>query len=107
LSGEGLSPTRARIRNFASFLAKKDVSERWVGRFLKKCSGLITNKYVKGMDPNRHRADSYDNSRQYFELLHFKISKYNITPDRIDYMDEKGFRIGVLSKSKRVLSEAK
>jgi hypothetical protein len=60
LSGEGLSPTRAMIKNFASFLAKKDVSERWVGRFLKKHSGLITNKYIKGMDRNRHKADSYD-----------------------------------------------
>jgi hypothetical protein len=107
LSGEGLSPTRAMIKNFASFLAKKDVSERWVGRFLKKHSGLITNKYVKGMDRNRHKADSYDKYRLYFELLHSKISKYNISPDRIYNMDEKGFLIGVLSKSKRVFSKAK
>jgi hypothetical protein len=28
LLGEGLSPTRAMIKNFASFLAKKDVSKR-------------------------------------------------------------------------------
>jgi hypothetical protein len=60
LSGEGLSPTRAMIKNFASFLAKKDVSERWVGRFLKKNPGLITNKYVKGMDCNHYKTDSYD-----------------------------------------------
>jgi hypothetical protein len=52
LSGEGLPPTRAMIRNFASGLAKKAVSERWVGRFLKQHSGLLTNKYVNGMDRN-------------------------------------------------------
>jgi hypothetical protein len=107
LSGEGLSPTRAINKNFASFLAKKDVSERWVGRFLKKHSGLITNKYVKGMDRNRHKADSYDKYRLYFKLLRSKISKYNISPDRIYNIDEKGFLIGVLSKSKRVFSKAK
>ena len=107
LSGEGLPPTRAMIRNFASGLAKKAVSERWVGRFLKRHSGLLTNKYVNGMDRNRVRADSHDKYKAYFELLHSKMSKYNIPPDRIYNMDEKGFLLGQLSKSKRVFSKAK
>jgi hypothetical protein len=77
------------------------------GRFLKKHSGLITNKYIKGIDCNRHKTDSYDKHQLYFELLHSKISKYNISPDQIYNMDEKGFLIRVLSKSKRVFSKAK
>jgi hypothetical protein len=95
------------IGNFASGLAKKAVSERWVGRFLKRHSGLLTNKYVNGMDRNRVRADSHDKSKAYFELLHSKMSKYNIPPDRIYNMDKKGFLLGQLSKSKRVFSKAK
>jgi hypothetical protein len=101
LSGEGLPPTRAMIRNFASGLAKKAVSERWVGRFLKQHSGLLTNKYVNGMDHNRVRADSHDKYKDYFKLLHSKMSKYNIPPDRIHNMDEKGFLLGVTKSPTR------
>jgi hypothetical protein len=101
LSGEGLPPTRAMIRNFASGLAKKAVSERWVGRFLKRHSGLLTNKYVNGMDHNRVRADSHDKYKDYFKLLHSKMSKYNIPPDRIHNMDEKGFLLGVTKSPTR------
>jgi hypothetical protein len=77
------------------------------GRLLKKHSRLITNKYIKGIDCNHHKTDSYDKHQLYFELLHSKISKYNISPDQIYNMDEKGFLIRVLSKSKRVFSKAK
>ena len=107
LSGEGLSPTRAMVKNFASFLAKKEVSERWVRRFLRKNSDLLTRKYVNGMDRNRHRADSYNKYRAYFDILLPKIKKYNLTPDRIYNIDKKGFLISILSKSKRVFSKAK
>jgi hypothetical protein len=101
LSGEGLPPTRAMIRNFASGLAKEAVSERWVGRFLKRHSGLLTNTYVNGMDHNQVRADSYDKYKAYFELLHSKMSKYNLPPDRIYNMDEKGFLLGVTKSPTR------
>ena len=59
------------------------------------------------MDRNRHRANSYNKYRAYFDILLPKIKKYNLTPDRIYNMDEKGFLIGILSKSKRVFSKAK
>jgi hypothetical protein len=36
LSTGGLPPTRAMIRNFGTFIAKKPCSERWVSRFLKR-----------------------------------------------------------------------
>ena len=76
LSGEGLPRTRAMIRNFASGLAKKAVSTRWVGRFLKRHSGVLTNEYVNGRNRNRFRADSFDKYKAYFELLYSKVSKY-------------------------------
>jgi hypothetical protein len=107
LSTVGLSPTRAMIRNFGTFIAKKPCSERWVSRFLKRNSDNLTIKFSKGMDRNRHLADSGDKYKLYFELLHSKIREYDIDPRHIYNMDEKGFLIGILARSKRVFSKAK
>jgi hypothetical protein len=54
------------------------------------------------MDSNCHAADSYEKYTLYFDLLHSKMTEYNILPHNTYNMDEKGFMIGVLSKSKRV-----
>jgi hypothetical protein len=57
---------------------------------------LLTRKYVNGMDRNRHRADSYNKYRAYFDISLPKIKKYDLTPDRIYNIDEKGFLISIL-----------
>src|SRR5688572_14931604 len=57
------------------------------------------------MDRNRHQADTEHSYRQYFELLHTKIHQYNVEPRNIYNMDEKGFLIGVTSRTKRVFSK--
>jgi hypothetical protein len=57
------------------------------------------------MDLNRHAADLYEKYTLYFDLLHGKMTEYNILPRNTYNMDEKGFMIGVLSKSKRVFSK--
>ena len=57
------------------------------------------------MDSNRHNADSGDNYRQYFELLHNKIAGYELEPENNYNMDEKGFAIGVSGRSKRIFSK--
>jgi hypothetical protein len=56
------------------------------------------------MDSNRHAADSGDKYKLYFDLLHEKIKKYNVQPEQSYNMDEKGFMIGVIGRSKRVFS---
>jgi transposase-like protein len=107
LSTVGLSRTRAIIRNFGTYIAKKPCSERWVSRFLKRNSDNLTIKFSKGMDRNRHVADSGDKYQLYFELLHSKIREYDIDPRYIYNIDEKGFLISILARLKRVFSKAK
>ncbi|KAI1669638.1 DDE-1 domain containing protein [Pyrenophora tritici-repentis] len=56
------------------------------------------------MDANRHKADSEEKYEAYFKLLHSKIAEYGIEPRHTYNMDEKGFMLGVLGRSKRVFS---
>jgi hypothetical protein len=56
------------------------------------------------MDRNRVKANSEHSYRHYFELLHSKIQQYEVEPQHIYNMDEKGFLIGITSRQKRVFS---
>ena len=57
------------------------------------------------MDSDRHKADSATKYKLYFELLHNKMNEYDIQPSHIFNMDEKGFLLGILGKSKIVFSK--
>ena len=56
------------------------------------------------MDSDRHQADSGDKYKLYFDLLQHKIDQYRINARHTYNMDEKGFLIGITSKSKRLFS---
>jgi hypothetical protein len=56
------------------------------------------------MNSNRHKADSEEKYHLYFRLLHSKINQYYIEPRHTYNIDEKGFLISILSRSKRVFS---
>ena len=58
------------------------------------------------MDRDRHVADSRANYSSYFKLLHDKMKDYNVEPSNIFNIDEKGFQIGTLGRSKRVFDRA-
>jgi hypothetical protein len=104
LTGRHLAPTRAMIQNFASEIAKERVSERWVSRFLTRHRSLIP-KWTEAMDRVRHAADSGARYKAYFEELHRVMDKYGIEPQHTYNMDEKGFLLGVIGKSKRIFSK--
>jgi hypothetical protein len=57
------------------------------------------------MDAVRYKADSEANYKLYFDLLHLLMEEYGIEPWHIYNMDEKGFMIAVLGKSKRIFSK--
>ncbi|KAF1362722.1 hypothetical protein EJ07DRAFT_106390, partial [Lizonia empirigonia] len=67
-----LPPTRDMIRNFASEMAQKRVSESWVARFIKKYSDRFTLLWDSPIESPRHRPDSAEKYRQYFEILREK-----------------------------------
>jgi hypothetical protein len=63
-----------------------------------QCSLIIHIFWLHGVVGADLRPDIY------FDLLHSKMTEYNVQPHNIVNMDEKGFQIGVLSCSKRVFS---
>jgi hypothetical protein len=104
LTKKALPPTRQMIQNFASQIAGCDVSVLWVTQFINRHRINLITKWTTSMDCQRHQADSLLKYDLYFDLLHSKMTEYNIQPHNIVNIDEKGFLIGVLSRSKRVFS---
>jgi hypothetical protein len=68
------------VRNFASAVAKWEVSYAWVLRFLHCYKDKLTMKWSTGIDRNRYQADSHEKYNSYFKLLHEKMRKYNVEP---------------------------
>ncbi|KAF1965771.1 hypothetical protein BU23DRAFT_593520 [Bimuria novae-zelandiae CBS 107.79] len=58
----------------------------------------------KAIDAVRHHANSYLKYRLYFNLLHEKMAQYNIQACNTYNIDEKGFLIGILGRSKRIFN---
>jgi hypothetical protein len=104
LTRRGLPPTRVMIKNFAACVAQTSVSMAWVDRFVKRNSSQLVSHWTAGIDSNRHKADSEAKYRLYFSLLQQKVSQYNIEPRHTYNMDEKGFLLGITTRSKRIFS---
>lgn len=104
LSERHSAPTRRMIQNFASSVASQPCSDMWVQRFLHRHHEQLKYAWVTGMDSNRHNAESQYKYELYFQLLQQKVTQYNILPENTYNMDEKGFAIGVLGRTKRVFS---
>jgi hypothetical protein len=104
LTGRGLPPTRPMIRSFASQIAKKEVGVHWVDRFIQRHQSELILRWATGIDRSRHQADSESKYSFYFELLHTKLTQYDIQPCNIYNMDEKGFLLGILTRIKRLFS---
>ena len=56
------------------------------------------------MDSNRHNAESRYKYKLYFDLLQQKITEYDIKPAHTYNIDEKGFAIRLLGRTKRIFS---
>jgi hypothetical protein len=106
LTEQGIPPTRSMIRNFASQVAKKQLGYHWVDRFIHRHPDQLISRWTIGTDNNRHKADSALKYSLYFDLLRCKIEQYQIEARHIYNMDEKGFMLGVITRSKRVFSRS-
>ena len=63
------------IRNFALDLARKDVSNSWVTRFLNRNASYLISRWQTGIDRKRYKADSAAKYSLYFKELHDKIKE--------------------------------
>ena len=105
LTDRGLYPTHKILRNFAKEITGNKPGKHWPSRFLKKYNNNLIARYTIGIDTSRKRADSAYKYTLYFELMARKIKEYDMQPENIYNIDEKGFFIGVLSKGKRIFSK--
>jgi hypothetical protein len=104
LSKRGLPPTREMIQKKSSDVIKRRVSEAWVTRFLHRNHDKLTSKWSSGIDTLCHKASSEAKYKLYFDLLHSRIKEYKMLTSDTYNMDEKGFMIGIMGRSKRVFS---
>jgi hypothetical protein len=94
------------IRNLGSQIAKRDLGTCWVDRFVHRYPDSLISKWTTGMDNSRHKADSGRKYSFYFDLLPDKIDQYQVEARHIYNMDEKGFMLGVVGRSKSIFSKA-
>ncbi|KJZ68853.1 hypothetical protein HIM_11756 [Hirsutella minnesotensis 3608] len=73
-------------------------------RFVRRNSDELGCTWFDGFDIARKRADNASRYRVYYELIREKIGKYNILPCNTYNVDEKGFLLGVINRTKRVFS---
>jgi alkylated DNA nucleotide flippase Atl1 len=104
LTDRGLYPTHEMLRNFAKEITGIKPGKHWPGRFLKKHNKDLISRYTTGIDAARKRADSAFKYALYFEFMGRKIKEYDVQPENMYNMDEKGFLIGILPKGKRIFS---
>jgi hypothetical protein len=102
----GLPPIQEMIQNFAAAVAKWEVSESWLSWFLHRHADELTIKWSAGIDRNRHKADTKERYKLYFDMLHSKMQEYNINKRNTYNMDEKGFFVGITNRSKRIFIKA-
>jgi hypothetical protein len=105
LTEADLPPTPAMVRNFARDIGSKEPGRSWVARFVERHSKELLREYLRPLDSARHKADSEWQYQLYFDHLAKKIDEYEVLPSNIYNMDEKGFLIGFLTKSKRIYSK--
>ena len=106
LTERGLPPTTAMVRNFVATITGRQPGPNWVSRWLKAHSKELKSGYLTPIDSQRKKADSAFYYSLYFELMARKIAQYNVQPQNMYNMDEKGFLIGFLQKARRVFSKA-
>ena len=106
LTERGIPPTPMMVRTFAGGIAGKEPGKQWCQRFCKRWKDTITCQYLIPMDVARRKADSHHHYSSYFQLLEEKMAKYDIQASNTYNMDEKGFSLGSLHKTRRVFTKS-
>jgi DDE superfamily endonuclease len=65
----------------------------------------LKTKYINGLDKNRFAAQDPIIISDWFKLFNNTIKEFNIHPSDIYNMDEKGFMVGMLQRTKVIISK--
>lgn len=93
LSDTGHSVSKIVAEQMAQLICGKRPGKGWVERFLKRHPELKLGK-PSGLDPKRAQAFNKPTVKRHFELLEAIIKWYEIPPENIYNMDEKGVQRG-------------
>jgi hypothetical protein len=93
----GVPFTQRALQDFASDICGKPVGDSWPKRFLARHPDLKV-KWTTSLE--RCRAQSLNPTvvHEYFSLLQDLINEYQIKPENIYNMDEKGVQLGIGSR---------
>jgi len=106
LTKRGLPSTTVMVHNLAAGIIGRQPGKHWTARWLAAHKDELKTGYLSPINAARKKADSALYYSLYFKLIGRKLSKYNIQPQNMYNMDEKGFLIGFLKKSRRIFSKA-
>lgn len=93
-------PTRTMIKNFASEIAKKEVSVSWVTRFMNRNRDQLTSQWSAVMGSISDGAGSSGKHELYSEMMERKIAEHGIESKHTYCMDEKGIAVGDVGNKK-------
>ena len=105
LTEKHCSLTRQMIINFATALCKWEPFDAWVTRLLHRHDDHLLNAWTTPIERSRHEADNSERYRLYFGRLTKKVKEFEVLPRDTYNIDEKGFMIGVIGKTKRVFDK--
>ncbi|KAF4547232.1 Hypothetical protein D9617_51g088960 [Elsinoe fawcettii] len=97
-----LPPTAAIVAEIAAQLGGRGPGHNWYSRFVERHKDELDSRYLNNLNLERYQADSVASFEHYFSIVAKKMDEYQILPEKTDNMDEKGFLLGRITKSKRV-----
>jgi len=106
LTRRGLPPNHHNVCTFAYNICGKWPGKNWATRFVHAHEDKITSQYLISFDISRKKADNWWLINHFFDLLQEKWKKYDYAPHNVYNIDEKGFLIGILKKTKRIFTKA-
>jgi hypothetical protein len=96
-----LPPTPRIVANIARELCGRKLSRSWSSRFVARHKHRLDARYLNTINLARHKAYSKRSYEVYFTIIGQKVEEYRISADSIYNMDEKGFLVGKLQKTRR------
>ena len=91
--------------NMAYEMAGIMPGHNWSSRFVDRHRDVLDSKFLDTLDLARHKSGTRSSVQAYFNTVEQKIEEYGITFDNVYNMDEKGFMVGHLQKTKRIFTK--
>ncbi len=86
--------TKDTLREKAQLICKKQVSDNWIYRFIKRNPDLKL-RWTQGLESPRAGALNEAIVAEFYRILAETVEKYQVKPENIYNMDEKGVQLGI------------